>query len=294
MSHFSVLVVGGDVDAQLAPYHEFECTGMDNEYVQEIDRTEEARQIYAEDRTQAARDPQGELHAFFDEHGEWVPGLSKSVGDGPLDAGRRTYFVPEGWEQVEVPTAQVQSFARFAQSYYGVTPVKRVLEIDRAKAHKYGYVLLTDGGEVLKLVRRTNPNRKWDWYEVGGRWSNFLLTKDGARCDTARKGDVDLPGMRQAAGEKARLDWQTVHAVIAPHVEGFVTWDEMREKRFPGNLDAARDAYHAQPLQRALQALGTDDRARQLTWWAVRKSTWCRKTSTLPLPRTRRCLLSPW
>ena len=41
MSHFVVYVLGEDVETQLAPYHEFECTGDDNQYVQQIDNTAE-------------------------------------------------------------------------------------------------------------------------------------------------------------------------------------------------------------------------------------------------------------
>ncbi len=41
MSHFGVLVVGDNVRHQLAPFHEFECTGIDNEFVVEVNRTEE-------------------------------------------------------------------------------------------------------------------------------------------------------------------------------------------------------------------------------------------------------------
>ena len=36
MSHFAVLVIGPDPERQLAPYHEFECTGMDDEYVDNV------------------------------------------------------------------------------------------------------------------------------------------------------------------------------------------------------------------------------------------------------------------
>jgi hypothetical protein len=32
MSHFTVMVIGNDVDEQLAPFHEFECTGQDDQY----------------------------------------------------------------------------------------------------------------------------------------------------------------------------------------------------------------------------------------------------------------------
>lgn len=41
MSHFAVMVIGPDVEAQLQPFHEFECTGEDDEYVQEVDITDE-------------------------------------------------------------------------------------------------------------------------------------------------------------------------------------------------------------------------------------------------------------
>lgn len=39
MSHFLVLVVGSNIDEQLAPFHEFECTGIE-EYIEEVDETD--------------------------------------------------------------------------------------------------------------------------------------------------------------------------------------------------------------------------------------------------------------
>ena len=45
MSHFSVLVVG-DVDYNMAPFHEFECDGIDDEFIQDLDVTEEAKSGY--------------------------------------------------------------------------------------------------------------------------------------------------------------------------------------------------------------------------------------------------------
>lgn len=35
-----------------------------------------------------------------------------------------------------------------------------------------------------------NPKSKWDWYDLGGRWSGSLKTKDGNTCNQAKKGDV--------------------------------------------------------------------------------------------------------
>lgn len=39
MSHFAVLVIGDDVAKQLQPYHEYECTGVKDKYVIEVDKT---------------------------------------------------------------------------------------------------------------------------------------------------------------------------------------------------------------------------------------------------------------
>lgn len=40
MSHYSAMVVG-DPEYELAPFHEFECTGLNDEFVQEVDKTTE-------------------------------------------------------------------------------------------------------------------------------------------------------------------------------------------------------------------------------------------------------------
>lgn len=45
MSHFSILVVG-NVDHNMAPFHEYECDGINDEFIQDIDKTEEARKEY--------------------------------------------------------------------------------------------------------------------------------------------------------------------------------------------------------------------------------------------------------
>ena len=51
MSHFTVLVIGEEPELQLAPYHEFECTGEVDEYVQSIDKLDEATESFANSTT---------------------------------------------------------------------------------------------------------------------------------------------------------------------------------------------------------------------------------------------------
>ena len=37
-----------------------------------------------------------------------------------------------------------------------------------------------------------NPDSKWDWYTVGGRWANSIKTKDGEFVDMCKFGDIDF------------------------------------------------------------------------------------------------------
>lgn len=128
MSHFTVLVIGENVEEQLAPYHEFECTGCDDKYIEDIDETEEVKEAYKKHKK------------------------------------------------------EYSSLTDFSKEYYGREPVKeKDLDINDSK-YKYGYTLVNEKGKVIKIISRTNPNSKWDWYVVGGRWAGSLkLKKDVAK-----------------------------------------------------------------------------------------------------------------
>lgn len=265
MSHFSVLVIGPDHEAQLAPFHEFECTGTDDQYVQDIDKTAEAREEFAsrtEDRLQA---PDGTLHSFFDDRGEWRPEFSQADPDG-FGSWRRKRFVPDDYSVVKVPVAQVMSLAKFAEDWYGWKVVPNGKQPDTSDEHKYGYILTDAAGNVVKCIDRTNPNAQWDWYQVGGRWSGFLKLKPGAkgeigepgvmgsnfargddRADRALKRDVDFDGMREQAGEKAGALWDKAKAI-----RGDLTWEPWASVRARMDIEAARSFYHAQPAVVAL------------------------------------------
>ena len=41
-----------------------------------------------------------------------------------------------------------------------------------------------------------NPNAKWDWWVIGGRWDGWLVTKEGKRCNSCKVKDIDFDGMR--------------------------------------------------------------------------------------------------
>jgi hypothetical protein len=329
MSHFTVLVIGPDVDKQLAPYHEFECTGDDNEYVQNIDRTTEALEEYAKHTTTAYQAPNGKFYNRFTKKGDWnmrffrpaneeelaeIEGKKSDsflgVNDrGDLKDGRsfftkhsddyktKTIYVqslPKGWKEAEAPVSAFESATQFIEGWYGHKVVKFGQKPSLAKKHKYGYVLLNEDGTIKQVVDRTNPNKKWDGYQVGGRWNGFFKLKPQAigagvvgqpglnrmdpdyehpGQDRADGGvmlkEIDLEGMRQEAEDRAAKSYDSVHAVASTAGGSWMPWSDVlkrfgigtsveeqdeAEEKDEGGIEAARNFYHSQPAVKALRS----------------------------------------
>lgn len=53
-----------------------------------------------------------------------------------------------------------------------------------------------------------NPNAKWDWFVIGGRWENMLVTKDGELCNSAVIKDIDFAEMGGKQKEMAEKQWE--------------------------------------------------------------------------------------
>jgi hypothetical protein len=54
-----------------------------------------------------------------------------------------------------------------------------------------------DNGMLIKAIRLTNPNAKWDWWTIGGRYSNRLITNNGTSTDSHIKSDINFEAMRK-------------------------------------------------------------------------------------------------
>jgi hypothetical protein len=194
MSHFTVLVISDNVEEQLQPYHEYECTGTEDEYVVFV----------------PAKETEEELQAKFEENKE-----------------------------------DYKSFEQFMSDWYGYRQ-----------------------NEEGVWGNKTNPNSKWDWYTVGGRWSGFFKTKEGVEgllgrpgvfgnepqeggADIIRKGDVDWEGMREEAGVEAAKKWDVVNEGIKDTPE-HESWESIRE-RMKDEIDEAREIYHNQERVKAFK-----------------------------------------
>ena len=321
MSHFAVLVIGPNVEEQLAPYHEFECTGNDDQYVVDVDETEEARDTFDKHMTTRYRDPEGNLHSpytpegshnqmfwreltpeeetkfltgreYYQDYDEKEHGIRLYTSDWKDGKGSRTRafaWPSEGWSSLEVPDSTVRTFAEFCEDYYGhkIVPFGQqpnfdyTLDADGRQTdsnHKYGYTIVDEQGNVVKTIDRTNPNRKWDWYSVGGRWNGYFKTKPLTmgvlgrpgiqtmnsdyepptedRADIILKGDIDIDGMRAEAGDEAAERYDLFLSVTAPYPLP-LTWEQVQERNTTdGKVDynAAREQFNAQPMIQALRA----------------------------------------
>jgi hypothetical protein len=206
MSHFTVLVIGDDVEAQLAPYDE-------NDTSIRTDKTDEVRQEY----------------------------------EGPLpDYLREKYPDVACWkDHPEYPTLE-----EFATSWHGYE------------------------AEDGRYFSDYNPKSKWDWYQVGGRWSGFFKLKPGVDArkaaldnigttDSALKRDIDFEGMQNAAEAEAREQHRKFFEVLRnlplpPRFKDLLKQHEARG----GNVESARKEYWALP---SVQKLSKAD---MLPWGA--------------------------
>jgi hypothetical protein len=95
-----------------------------------------------------------------------------------------------------------------------------------------------------------NTNSKWDWYEVGGRWSGMLITKasnnysgvpgireyvSSKHVDQACIGDIDWVAMREESKEWVKENWDkarssdTESVFYKKDIEGYETFEEYLE-----------------------------------------------------------------
>lgn len=143
MSHFVVGVIcdlktGQTVEELLEPYMENSAGTPDYKYMEFYDVEEECRLEYETDTINMFRSPEDEI--VF----SWSKKVPKTTAEDE---------VPEGWVKVKIPAKiMYPTLKDYIENYCGYK--KDPFE------DKYGYW--------------QNPNAKWDWYEVGGRWNGHF------------------------------------------------------------------------------------------------------------------------
>jgi hypothetical protein len=65
-------------------------------------------------------------------------------------------------------------------------------EYDKFLDDFFGKENVDDKGGIISTY---NPNSKWDWYEIGGRWNNSITTKDLKKVNYTRIKDIEFEAM---------------------------------------------------------------------------------------------------
>ena len=203
-------------------------------------------------------DPEEQL-APFSEHLETEPVEEGLVSDMDTLSFRNRYqaYDPENKEPTE-EEVEVNKTLTFEELYdkYG-------------DDWNGGRWKLNEDGEWAEYTTY-NPDSKWDWYQLGGRWCDFLKLKKGAEgekgegglfgrssdkhgwCDQALKKDIDFDGMRDAAGKEGEKHYKMVLKTFGGTIPTLdVTWDELIDETNHEynklSIDQKREMYHSQP-----------------------------------------------
>lgn len=223
MSHFAVMVIMGEKPTEasltpiLQPWHEFECTGTDDQFVQNVDILAQVQEEYAKaTATLVVQRPDGsKVYAFSG--GEYIAELRPFY-----DSMKRELNLPEGWAELrDEPAKDWEDFATWANGWYGMEIVEGDAQPDLEDTHKYGWCRVVNG-QVTELVDRTNPNKKWDWWVIGGRYGGRLRAKDASNAVLGRPGTF---GRSSDEGvdvvQKSNLDFDAMRAYkVGVRMEG--------------------------------------------------------------------------
>lgn len=155
-----------------------------------------------------------------------------------------------------------------------------------------------------------NPNSKWDWYSVGGRWTGYFKVKQGVAvgasqlgesgtfnnepdhdADIVRKSDVDIAGMRKDAGDKAWQRWDLAQDVFGdlPEANPWSSFlDRVKQAERDGDevysIDVAREQYRTQPRVEALRKADEEIRWRDVEEFQVTRDEYVKHAELHALP----------
>jgi len=196
MSHFSCLVVGDNPEQQLEPFWELD---LDLEELRK-DHRAVFRVIIEE----------GELEKNYNKwRDEYILKLNKAIGE--LE-GLKSQKTPD-LSLIESTKTDIKNYEHYLEDYRD--PMDWV-----SKWYGYSYEEKKGWGYW------ENPNAKWDWFQLGGRWRGYFKLKLNSGVDTtlgemgsfgneskydadqAVKKDIDFYNMRIGNFEEASRLWE--------------------------------------------------------------------------------------
>lgn len=229
MSHFNVAVITKgipteeDIEKALAPYQENNMGDCPKEFLEFHSLSEEYKEEYETGTTERVRLSDGTLvytwaDCLFKEvtkeeyeqaKAAGIETRSSACGSKWEKYSAKRDLAEMGAETVTLPWKEVYpTFEQYLEDWHGAKKDE--------ETNDYGYW--------------ENPNRKWDWWMIGGRWRGSLTVREdcencdsdkypsefaGYKCvDSARIKDLAFPS-EQKEYEKAKRFWEL-------HVDGEV------------------------------------------------------------------------
>jgi hypothetical protein len=234
MSHFVVMVIGEDPETQMIPFEE---SGAPEEYLAFQDEEDEELKKYQTGTTDKVVMPDGRLLNSWDD---------EFRVQGSLGIGSETHKVPENLTKRQVPFKEIYpTFEEYMAKWHSY-------ESRDEKTGRYGYW--------------HNPNAKWDYFRLGGRWTGYFNIHPNAagtlasidwdspkvsrnnKADQARKGAIDFKAMMDEAGKKAQERWERLERLCGgtiPKIDR--TWEEILKDDSIKDIEKKREFYHNQP-----------------------------------------------
>lgn len=117
-----------------------------------------------------------------------------------------------------------------------------------------------------------NPNAKWDWYELGGRWGGFFTLNNGETSDQSLKSEIDFKGMLVKQREKAEGLWEETEEMIAESEKIGKNIDWELSFQYGREPKDTRDSYIEDSLGLSVFAVLKDGvwyEKGKMGWWCI-------------------------
>lgn len=183
MSHFTVAVFSDGtktVDELLAPYQENNMGDCPREYMEFISITEEEKKNYENETIKMICLPDGEMIAPWNEKK-----LKKTFSNTTFNDGKDRFPFYENKKEYSIKNTR-DSLLGNVQIVFDLgekgaekrnVPFKEVYPTFDEYMKKY--VAANYDEEQQDYGYWENPNAKWDYWQIGGRWKNFLKASKG-------------------------------------------------------------------------------------------------------------------
>lgn len=225
MSYMYVLVATKEyptkdvIDQQLQPFHEYHSDSDKkyDKYVKNVNILDEVKEDYLNGTKECYKSADGTLYDMYDSQfyryatPEELQLIKEKDHDFEIHYSDRytrkdqirIRYLPEGFEHVTLKNEDVISLAEYIEEYYDYRLLP-ILDIsiegydngDGSNIYRTGWYKVNKEGEVIEVIQRTNPNKKWDcWSIEDDGCKRFYSKGSNTLLHHIRKSDVDWDRM---------------------------------------------------------------------------------------------------